>query len=148
MLPGAAAICYTSSGLAATRPKADESVKIQPVLSRCRAAVSPYVSVYWSPRMAVMAFLGFSSGLPFGLTGALMQAWMTKAEVNLHTIGIFSLIGLPYTIKFFWSPFMDRFVPPWLGRRRGWIVIVQLALLCGIAAMGFTSPPRSFWPSA
>jgi PAT family beta-lactamase induction signal transducer AmpG len=87
-----------------------------------------------------MMFFGFFSGLPIGLTGVMLQAWMTKAGVNLHTIGLFSLIGMPYTLKFFWSPFMDRFVPPRLGRRRGWIVLVQMALLVGIAALGFGSP--------
>jgi PAT family beta-lactamase induction signal transducer AmpG len=83
---------------------------------------------------------GFFSGLPLGLTGVMLQAWMAKAGVNLHTIGVFSLVGVPYLLKFLWSPFMDRFVPPWLGRRRGWIVLVQLALLAGIAALGFSSP--------
>ncbi len=106
-------------------------------------AISPYVRVYLSPRIAFLMLFGFFSGLPIGLTGVMLQAWMTKAGVNLHTIGIFSLIGVPYTLKFLWSPFMDRFVPPWLGRRRGWIVIVQLALLVGIAALGFSSPVRA-----
>ncbi len=90
-----------------------------------------------------MMFFGFFSGLPIGLTGVMLQAWMTKVGLNLHTIGIFSLIGVPYTLKFLWSPFMDRFVPPGLGRRRGWIVLVQLALLLGIAALGFSSPVRA-----
>ncbi|MGD0656494.1 MAG: MFS transporter [Syntrophorhabdales bacterium] len=87
--------------------------------------------------------LGFFSGLPLGLTGVMLQAWMAKAGVNLHTIGVFSLVGVPYLLKFLWSPFMDRFVPPWLGRRRGWIVLVQIALLAGIAALGFSSPIRA-----
>lgn len=90
-----------------------------------------------------MMFFGFFSGLPIGLTGVMLQAWMTKVGLNLHTIGIFSLIGVPYTLKFLWSPFMDRFVPPGLGRRRGWIVLVQLALLLGIAALGFRPPVRA-----
>lgn len=98
------------------------------------------IRVYLSTRIAFMMLFGFFSGLPIGLTGVMLQAWMTKAGVNLHTIGIFSLIGVPYTLKFLWSPFMDRFVPPFLGRRRGWIVIVQFALLLGIAALGFSSP--------
>lgn len=90
--------------------------------------------------MAVMILMGFSSGLPLALTGGTLQAWMAVAGVDLRTIGIFTLVGLPYTLKFLWSPFMDRFVPPWLGRRRGWIIFTQLALMCGIAAMGFSSP--------
>jgi PAT family beta-lactamase induction signal transducer AmpG len=90
--------------------------------------------------MMLMAVLGFSSGLPVALTGSTLQVWMTKVGINLHTIGIFSLIGVPYTLKFLWSPFMDRFVPPWLGRRRGWIILVQLVLFIGITCMGFSSP--------
>jgi PAT family beta-lactamase induction signal transducer AmpG len=63
--------------------------------------------------------------------------------VDLRTIGLFALVGLPYTLKFFWSPFMDRFVPPWLGRRRGWIIITQLSLVLGISAMAFSSPQQA-----
>jgi PAT family beta-lactamase induction signal transducer AmpG len=102
--------------------------------------LSSYLRVFRNRRIAAMLFLGFSSGLPLSLTGSTLQAWMTVAGVDLRTIGIFSLAGLPYTLKFLWSPFMDRFIPPWLGRRRGWIVATQIALMCGIAAMGFSSP--------
>jgi PAT family beta-lactamase induction signal transducer AmpG len=90
--------------------------------------------------MAAMLLLGFASGLPLPLTGGTLQAWLTVAGVDLKTIGIFSLVGVPYTIKFLWSPLMDRFVPRWLGRRRGWIFPIQLVLLCGIALMGFLTP--------
>jgi PAT family beta-lactamase induction signal transducer AmpG len=90
--------------------------------------------------MAAMLLLGFASGLPLPLTGGTLQAWLTITGVDLKTIGIFSLVGVPYTIKFLWSPIMDRFVPKWLGRRRGWIFPVQLGLLCGIALMGFITP--------
>jgi PAT family beta-lactamase induction signal transducer AmpG len=68
---------------------------------------------------------------------------MTVAGVDLRTIGIFALIGFPYALKFLWSPLMDRFVPPWLGRRRGWMLITQLALVAGIAAMAFSSPEQA-----
>ncbi|OGP59346.1 MAG: muropeptide transporter AmpG [Deltaproteobacteria bacterium RBG_13_49_15] len=68
---------------------------------------------------------------------------MTVAGADLKTIGIFALVGLPYTLKFFWSSFMDRFVPPWLGRRRGWILITQIALVAGIASMSFSSPRQA-----
>ena len=90
--------------------------------------------------MATMAVLGFSSGLPLALTGGTLQAWMAIVGVDLKTIGIFSLVGLPYTLKFLWSPLMDRYVPPLLGRRRGWMVATQIALMLGIVAMGLTSP--------
>ena len=91
--------------------------------------IAPYLEVFRSRRIAVITFLGFSSGLPLALTGATLQAWMTVAGADLKTIGIFALVGLPYTLKFFWSSFMDRFVPPWLGSPRGWILITQLALV-------------------
>jgi PAT family beta-lactamase induction signal transducer AmpG len=87
-----------------------------------------------------MAVLGFSSGLPLALTGGTLQAWMAVVGVDLKTIGIFSLVGLPYTLKFLWSPLMDRYVPPLLGRRRGWMVATQIAMMLGIVAMGLTSP--------
>lgn len=84
--------------------------------------------------------LGFASGLPLALTSGTLQAWLTVAGLDLHTIGIFSLAGLPYTLKFLWSPFMDRFVPPWLGRRRGWMIAAQLGVVLGLAAMAVTGP--------
>lgn len=87
-----------------------------------------------------MIFMGLSSGLPLSLTSGTLQAWMTVAGVDLKTIGIFSLVGLPYTLKFLWSPLMDRFTPPWLGRRRGWVLVTQFGLMAGIAVMGMTSP--------
>jgi len=99
--------------------------------------LSDYLQVFRSRRIAVMVFAGFSSGLPLALTGGTLQAWMTVAGVDLRTIGVFALVGLPYTLKFFWSPLMDRFVPPWMGRRRGWMFLTQGALLLGIAAMAF-----------
>ncbi len=84
--------------------------------------------------------LGFASGLPLALTAGTLQAWLTVTGVDLKTIGLFTLVGLPYTLKFVWSPLMDRFVPPWLGRRRGWMVSAQAALLAGIVAMAVTGP--------
>jgi PAT family beta-lactamase induction signal transducer AmpG len=105
--------------------------------------ISPYIQVFRSRSIAVITFLGFSSGLPLALTGGTLQAWMTVAGVDIRTIGIFALVGLPYTIKFLWSPLMDRFVPPLFGRRRGWIIITQLSLIIGISAMAFGSPDKA-----
>ncbi len=102
--------------------------------------ITPYLQVFRSPRVAVITFLGFSSGIPLALTSGTLQAWMAVTGVDLRTIGIFSLVGIPYTIKFLWSPIMDRYVPPWLGRRRGWIIITQILLMLGISAMAFSSP--------
>jgi PAT family beta-lactamase induction signal transducer AmpG len=101
---------------------------------------SSAIRAFTQPKMAALLFLGFSSGLPFYLTSTTLQAWMTKANVDLTTIGIFSLVGLPYSLKFIWSPLLDRYVPPFLGRRRGWLVITQVMLLLGIAAMSLHDP--------
>jgi len=99
-----------------------------------------FVKIYLTRRMLLMLFLGFSSGMPLALTGSTLSAWMVAEGVDLKTIGIFALVGLPYAFKFIWSPFMDRFVPPFLGRRRGWIVITQLALILAISGLGFFNP--------
>ena len=91
-------------------------------------------------RIAVMLPLGFASGLPLALTGQTLQAWLSVENAALGTIGIFTLVGLPYTLKFLWAPFMDRFVPRWLGRRRGWMILTQIGLLAGIASIAVTGP--------
>ena len=91
-------------------------------------------------RVATVAFLGFSSGLPLALTGGTLQAWMTIEGVDLKTIGIFSLVGLPYALKFFWAPLLDRYALPFLGRRRGWILGTQIAMMGLIILLGLTSP--------
>lgn len=94
-------------------------------------------------RIAAVLLLGFSSGMPLALTGATLQAWMKTEEVDLTLIGLFSLVGMPYALKFLWSPLMDRYVPPFLGRRRGWIFVTQLALILSIVAMAFTHPAQA-----
>ncbi|HJQ54493.1 MAG TPA: AmpG family muropeptide MFS transporter, partial [Gemmatimonadaceae bacterium] len=100
---------------------------------------SPF-RIFGQPKMAVLLFLGFSSGLPFYLTSKTLQAWMTIANVDLATIGFFSLVTLPYSLKFVWAPLMDRYTPPFLGRRRGWVLITQILLLLVIAAMSLHDP--------
>lgn len=102
----------------------------------------PYISVFTNSRIAIVTLLGFSSGLPLALTGGTLQAWMTVEGVDLKTIGIFALVSFPYTLKFFWSPLMDRFIPPWLGRRRGWILLTQICLMLSIALMSMFSPQQ------
>ncbi len=102
--------------------------------------LSPYLQAFKSRRIAIITLLGFSSGLPLALTSGTLQAWMAVVGVDLRTIGVFALVGLPYTVKFLWSPLMDRFVPAWLGRRRGWMVITQLFLVISISAIAFSSP--------
>ncbi len=101
---------------------------------------SAYRELFRSRHLAVILALGFSSGLPLALTGTTLQAWITVEGADLSTIGLFTLVGLPYTWKFLWAPVMDRFVPPFLGRRRGWLLVTQAALVAGIAAMAFASP--------
>jgi MFS transporter, PAT family, beta-lactamase induction signal transducer AmpG len=97
----------------------------------------PHVSLY---HLAVVLVLGFASGLPLALTGQAMQAWLTVSGVDITTIGFLSLVGLPYTFKFLWAPLMDRFELPWLGRRRGWLVLTQLGLAAALWWMADTSP--------
>ena len=91
-------------------------------------------------RLAVVTLLGFASGLPLALTGQAMQAWLSMEGLDVATIGFLSLVGLPYTFKFLWAPLMDRFELPWLGRRRGWLVLTQLALACVLLLLASTSP--------
>ncbi|XHX78141.1 MAG: AmpG family muropeptide MFS transporter [Stenomitos frigidus ULC029] len=91
--------------------------------------------VFQSRKMAAILLLGFASGLPFALTDDAFRAWMTKAGLDLRTIGWFGLVSLPYSLKFVWAPLLDRFVPPLLGRRRGWMVLSQIGLIVGIVAI-------------
>ena len=106
------------------------------------AVKSSPLRIFGQPKMAILVLLGFSSGLPFYLTSKTLQAWMTTAKVDLATIGFFSLVTLPYSLKFVWAPVMDRYVPPFLGRRRGWVLITQLALLIAIGAMSLHDPQQ------
>jgi MFS transporter, PAT family, beta-lactamase induction signal transducer AmpG len=106
------------------------------------AVKSSPLRIFGQPKMAVLVLLGFSSGLPFYLTSKTLQAWMTVSKVDLATIGFFSLVTLPYSLKFVWAPVMDRYVPPFLGRRRGWVLITQVALLIAIGAMSLHDPQQ------
>ena len=92
--------------------------------------------------MAAILFLSFASGLPFNLTNFSLQAWLASEGLSIKTIGIFSLVALPYNIKFLWAPVLDRYLPPFLGRRRGWILIYQACLAVCIGVMGFCSPTK------
>ncbi len=106
---------------------------------------SPYLAIVRSPRIAAILLLGFSSGLPLALTGGTLQAWLTVSGADIMTIAWFSWIGIPYLLKFLWSPVMDRYVPPFLGRRRGWMLLTQLALILGILGMAVSSPQENLW---
>ena len=96
--------------------------------------------VYASRRVAPLLVLGFASGLPLALTGGTLQAWATVEQVSLQQIGFLTLVGSAYTLKFLWAPLVDRYAPPWLGRRRGWVFLTQILLALSIAAMGFFAP--------
>jgi PAT family beta-lactamase induction signal transducer AmpG len=92
------------------------------------------------PVLVTVGALGFTSGLPLVLTQSTLQAWMRSAGVDLKTVGLFALAGLPYTLKFVWSPLMDRYRPPFLGRRRGWILLMFLAILALLGCLAQSDP--------
>jgi len=103
------------------------------------------LAVMFSRRMLVSLLMGFSCGLPLLLTISVLQAWMKEEGVDLGVIGLMALVGLPYTLKFVWAPFVDRFTLPFLGRRRGWLLVAQVALAMAIALLGRTDPARLPW---
>ena len=94
-------------------------------------------------RIWAVLLQGFSSGLPIALVTGTLQAWLTVSNINLVSIGFFSLVGLPYIYKFLWAPFLDRYVPAFLGRRRGWIFIFQMGLVVSIAVMAWVRPDQN-----
>ena len=105
--------------------------------------------VYLRPRVLIVLFLGFSSGLPLALSGSTLLVWMREAGVDLGTIGLFALVGTPYTIKFLWAPFVDALDVPvlsrLLGRRRGWLVFSQLLLMAATVFLALTDPAKAPW---
>src|SRR5919109_5064596 len=106
-------------------------------------------AVYLQPRVLIVLVLGFSSGLPLALSGSTLLVWMREAGVDLGTIGLFALVGTPYTLKFAWAPIVDALDAPvlstLLGRRRGWLVLSQLLLIAAIAFLAFCDPVRAPW---
>ncbi|PWC15029.1 muropeptide transporter AmpG [Brenneria roseae subsp. americana] len=106
---------------------------------------SRIINLFSQRNSRFLLLLGFASGLPLALTSGTLQAWMTVENVDLKTIGFFSLVGQAYVFKFLWSPLMDRYTPPFLGRRRGWLLVSQLLLIVAIVCMGFMNPARDLW---
>lgn len=104
-----------------------------------------YFKAFTQRNAAVLLLLGFASGLPLALTSGTLQAWMTVAGLDLTTIGFFSLVGQAYVFKFLWSPLMDRYSLPFLGRRRGWMLLTQIALVILIFAIGCLNPQSDLW---
>jgi PAT family beta-lactamase induction signal transducer AmpG len=99
-------------------------------------------------RMVICIFTGFTSGLPLYLLINLLPAWLRSEQVDLKSIGLFALIQLPYTWKFLWSPLLDRYAFPVLGRRRGWMLVTQLMLLASIPVFGQLHPTQDLWAIA
>ena len=99
-------------------------------------------------RMLICVFIGVSSGLPLYLLLNLLPAWLRSEQVDLKAIGLFTLIQLPYTWKFLWSPLLDRYALPVLGRRRGWMLVTQLLLLASIPLFGQLYPQRELGAAA
>jgi len=113
-------------------------------------SLTSVLRVLLSSRMMVALLMGFSCGLPLLLTISVLQAWMKDEGVDLSVIGMMALVGLPYTLKFLWAPVVDRFTlsllgRPLLGRRRGWLLVIQFALMLAISGLGFTRPMESPW---
>ena len=110
------------------------------------------LKVYRRPSVVAMLFLGFSAGLPFMLVFATLTAWLREFDVSRTAIGFFSWVGITYSIKFIWSPVVDRLPLPgltrWLGRRRAWILLGQIGIAVGLAGMAFTDPQAALWPVA
>src|SRR5258707_12595013 len=109
-----------------------------------RPGFAETLAVYLQRRVLIVLFLGFSSGLPLALSGSTLLVWMRESGVNLGTIGLFALVGTPYTLKFLWAPLVDALDVPMLsrllGRRRGWLVFSQLMLFVAIALLALCNP--------
>ena len=112
-----------------------------------RTSIADTFAVYLQRRVLIVMFLGFSSGLPLALSGSTLLVWMREAGVNLGTIGLFALVGTPYTIKFLWAPLIDALDVPFLsqrfGRRRGWLLLSQFLLMVAIVFLGACDPSVS-----
>lgn len=110
-----------------------------------RQQFSSLLSSIFNHQMLVALLMGVVSGLPLLLTGSVLQAWMKQEGVDLGTIGLFALVGIPYTLKFLWAPLLDRYIPLRLGRRRGWLLIFQLALVASILLLSQSNPAQQPW---
>ena len=118
-----------------------------PTLGATRAGGEPRLrEVLASPKMLAILFLGAASGFPNQITESALQAWLKDAGVSLTTIGVISYVALPYLLKFLWAPLIDRYPLPWLGRRRGWILAMQVALALTIALFALQNPAVALTP--
>src|SRR5215468_5419280 len=114
-----------------------------------RPSITEALAVYLQPRVLVVLLLGFSGGLPLALSGATLRVWLRESGIGLETIGLFALVGAPYTIKFLWAPVVDALDVPILarlfGRRRGWLVFSQVLLIGSIVLLAFCNPAAVVW---
>ena len=114
-----------------------------------RPSFADMLAVYCRRRVLIVLFLGFSAGLPLALSGSTLRLWMRQSGVDLETIGLFALVGTPYTIKFLWAPVVDALDVPmlsrWLGRRRGWLLLSQILMFGAIVLLGFSNPAALAW---
>lgn len=108
-----------------------------------------YLKIFSQKNIAVLLLLGFASGLPLALTSGTLQAWVTSSGFDIKTIGFMTLVGQAYVFKFLWAPLMDRYCPPFLGRRRGWLIITQFCLSGALFTMSFLDPNQHlYWLAA
>src|SRR4249919_2453590 len=118
-----------------------------PEAAPARHSFADTLAVYLRPRVLIVMFLGFSAGLPLALSGSTLLVWMRETGVDLGTIGLFALVGTPYTLKFLWAPVVDALHVPFFtrtfGRRRGWLVFSQMLLITAILLLALTDPARS-----
>jgi len=114
-----------------------------------RTSFAEALAVYLKPRVLIVLFLGFSAGLPLALSGSTLRLWMRQSGIDLETIGLFALVGTPYTIKFLWAPVVDALDVPvfsrLFGRRRGWLMFSQLMMIAAIVLLGFCDPAKLAW---
>ena len=126
---------------------APDSLPKASIVPTPRASWREAWAVYLQPRVLIVLLLGFSSGLPLALSGSTLLVWMRESGVDLGTIGLFALVGTPYTLKFLWAPLVDALHVPFFsrafGRRRGWLVFSQLLLIGAILLLALTDPARS-----
>lgn len=105
--------------------------------------------LYFQPRLLVILLLGFVSGLPLALSASTLSVWLTESGVSLATIGLFAAVGTPYTLKFLWSPLIDGLKLPLFtrifGKRRGWMIAIQILLMAGLIALGMCNPAENAW---
>src|SRR6516225_10084221 len=112
-----------------------------PDTATARPSFADTLAVYLKPRVLIVLFLGFSAGLPLALSSSTLLVWMREVGVDLGVIGLFALVGTPYTTKFLWAPVLSAL----FGRRRGWLLFSQLLLIVSIVLLAFSDPARAPW---